>query len=281
MTRDQARITHWNDVARRWALYSSPLRPCAADLDIFTRYLEAYSSVPGTRPPRALILGVTPEIAEMRWPAGTHVTGIDRSAEMVAHIWPGDVPGLREARCADWFSLTPAGGRFDYIVGDGSLNTVAFPDALRQLLVTLARVASDGAVLVTRTFTRPLRAEQPMEVVAAAARGTISCFHAFKFRLAMALQTRVETGVRLDDVWQFWTGLQFDTAALADRPGWEPAVVETIELYRGKDVRLYFPTIVEVTEALAASGWTPRAQQVQDYEMGDRCALVAATSPPA
>jgi SAM-dependent methyltransferase len=266
---------HWNSVAQCWHLYSSPLRPCAEDLAAFSDFISAYGLAPPDGSHAALILGVTPEIATMRWPAPTFVTGADGSQEMIERVWPGDRPGLRRAICVDWFELLDPPRDYDLVLADGSLNTLGFPDDLRRLLARLCDIVQSGALFITRTFTRPTERESITTLEEVARAGVAGSFHAFKFRLAMALQQAPQEGVRLDEIWRLWRRLDNEIDGLSARNGWMPDVVGTIELFCGKQVRLSFPSRDELIATLADVGLTLLDSHAPGYEMGERCPIQA------
>jgi hypothetical protein len=68
-------MKQWSVYARQWDLLGPPLRPSAEDTRIVDAELAAWTSV-HRRAPRALLLGVTPELAGAAWryDAGTAVT---------------------------------------------------------------------------------------------------------------------------------------------------------------------------------------------------------------
>ncbi len=271
---DEYGRAHWNSTARSWDLYSSPLRPCGEDLTAFLRFINAYSDTPPDAASTALILGVTPEIATMSWPARTVVTGVDKAQEMVTSVWPGDVPGLRHALCDDWFALPRPARPYDMVIGDGSINALRYPGEMRRLLARLAVLARPRALLILRSFARPAIPESIPALFQTAQTGAAGSFHAFKFRLAMALQSRPEEGVTLDEVWRFWRRLESEVEGLSERCGWRPEVVRTIELFRGKQVRLNFPTLDELIAMLEAEGVSLLDRHLPRYEMGDRCPIM-------
>jgi hypothetical protein len=271
---DERGRTHWNSTARSWDLYTSPLRPCGEDVATFLRFINTYSDTPPDGATAALILGVTPEIATMSWPAPTLVTGVDKAQEMVKVVWPGDVPGLRHAVCDDWFVLPPPVRPYDVVIGDGSMNALRYPGEMRRLLARLRMLARPGALLILRSFARPAIPESIAALFHAAQTAAAGSFHAFKFRLAMALQARPEEGVTLDEVWQFWRRLESEVEGLSERCGWLPEMVRTIELFRGKQVRLTFPTLDELIAMLQAEGVSLLERHLPQYEMGDRCPIV-------
>ena len=266
--------SNWDAIAPSWDSYSSPARPCNEDLGAYLRFAATYSDTPPAATIAALMLGVTPEIATMAWPAGTVVTGVDKSEGMVNRVWPGDIPGVRQARCDDWFALLPPERPYDLVTGDGSINTLRYPGELRRLLVQLRSLARPGALLILRSFVRPLTTESVAALVAVAQAGGVGNFHAFKFRLTMALQSSPDEGVPLDEVWQAWRRLELAGERLPESNGWRPEEVRTFEFSRGKQVRLSFPTLDELIAALEAEGISVLDRYVPAYEMGDRCPIL-------
>ena len=271
---DEAGRKHWNSVAQSWNLYSSPLRPCGEDQVAFLHLANAYSTTTPGAPIAVLILGVTPEIATMAWPAGTVVTGVDKAPEMIKCAWPGDVSGTRHAHCCDWFALPRPGNPYDIAIGDGSFNTLSYPGEMRRLLVKLRTLARPGALLILRSFVRSSAAESFSDLLAAAQSGQARNFHAFKIRLAMALQASPEEGIQLNEAWQSWCRLEQAIEGLVDKNGWLPDVVRTIKLFRGKQVRLSFPTIDELIGVWEAEGVHLLDRYMPKYEMGQRCPIL-------
>ena len=266
---------HWNTIAQCWHLYSSPLRPGVEDIETFLRVIRRHVPEPVDAPRQALVLGVTPEIVTMPWPGQTMVTGADRSPEMIEHVWPGDRPGLRQALCVDWFNLPEPARAYEVVMADGSFNTLGYPAELRRLLAMLAGLTAQRALLITRTFTRPNERESLASLEEAARAGEAGGFHAFKFRLAMALQPAPEAGVSLDEIWRLWHRLDGEIENLSERNGWHPDVVGTIAHFRGKPVRLSFPTRDELLATLGAAGLSLLDSHTPTYEMGERCPILS------
>ena len=215
---------HWNQHARQWSLIGPPLRPSAEDISLLEQALTAWSASNVIAAPHALLCGVTPEIACMRWPSGTRLTAVDRSQAMIAGVW---------------------------LAGE------------------LRRVAAPGSLLAIRFFLRPDCNETVGQVIDDLQKGRIGNFHAFKWRLAMAMHGTIEEGVRLGDVWDVWHQAVPQPDALAAQLGWSPAVVNTIQNYRGVSTCYSFPTM---DEARGLTGdFRIVAVQVPDYELGERC----------
>ncbi len=77
-----------------------PLRPSPEDVATIERVARDANAQ------RALILGVTPEVATCAWPEGARLTAVDVSEEMIARVWPATAVshGARAIR-GDWRAL--------------------------------------------------------------------------------------------------------------------------------------------------------------------------------
>jgi len=263
---DGARRRHWNGMARQWALLGPPLRPSAADISVMEHAVQSEGRRCGERTLRALLFGVTPEIADMAWPSGAELVAVDRSPEMLHAVWPGDRP-WRRAMSGDWIETLANAGPLDVVIGDGSLTTQAFPDEWEQLARTAFEALSDHGVLMVRCRILPETPETPEDVFRDLAARCIGSFHAFKLRLAMALQAAPGAGVRLDDVWRAWRDAGIDEERLQLETGWPMDVIHTIDLYRQKTLQLTFPTR-EQTCAVFEDGFRLESYVEGPYELG-------------
>ena len=269
----------WNDIAYHWDKWGPPLRPCPEDLQIIGHALaQAWPGAhDGTK--RVFLCGVTPEIATMAWPFPIDLTAMDHSESMVRVVWPGDVPGVRRAAVGSWLTPCVEGGSQDVVIGDGGFGFFDFPAGQRGLLAVLRRLIKPGGLFLYRLYAQAPRRESVSEVLAAARANTIGNFHAFKWRVAMALQANGTAGVRVHDVWKTWTEAGIDPASLA-QPGWSDDAVETIRFYRDQPGRLYFPTLAEFRQLLGEFFQdTDIDVRVPQYELGDRCPWVVARVP--
>ena len=264
-----AQPAHWGEVAHHWQHYGSPLRPCATDVQAMEEFVRRWCPDHG-RPLKALLWGVTPEIAAMAWPEGTELLAVDKSRPMIEHVWPGDLPGRRKAVCADWFEFVCGADRYDVVIGDGNFAILDYP-VQYCTLAGLARDAltSDG-VLITRFFIKPANSETPEAVFDDLLANRIGSFHSFKLRLAMALQTSANDGVRMGDVFNAWAHARIDFHALMAMTGWPQPVIDTIRLYEDKDSRLAFPSAAEV-RTLMSEHFDMLDERCLSYELGERC----------
>lgn len=259
-------MDHWTLHARQWALVGPPLRPCPEDVAIATAAIAGWTAA-HARAPRALLLGVTPELATMAWPAGTALTAVDRARAMIGALFAAG-PG-RRAVVGDWRALPLPAAAIDLALGDGCLPNLAFPDGYRALAGELARVLAPGGVLVTRLFVSPPAREALGAVAEDLRAGAIHSFHALKWRLAMAV-TPEDRNVPVTAIRDAFDALVPDRAALARASGWAPAVIDTIDAYRGS-ARVYaFPTLAE-TRAALGEHLVEIGCHTPGYELGDRC----------
>ncbi len=263
-----AQTDHWNQHARQWSLIGPPLRPAAQDVQLLETELCGWQKRADAGSPRALLCGVTPEIAAMQWPPGTWLTAIDHSRSMIAGVWPGScAPGA--AVCGSWFSLPLAAASQDILIGDGCYSLLVGRSNYLAFSAELRRVAAGGTLLLMRYFVRPQQPETRGAVIDDLWHGRIGNFHVFKWRLAMALHGSLEQGVRLGDIWNAWHEAVPDPARLAAQLGWREEVVNTISNYRGVDTRYSFPTLEEA-RALVGD-FEIVSTRIPDYELGARC----------
>lgn len=260
--------TVWQAHASQWRWLGSPLRPAPEDI-AFTEaaVFDWYDRVhPHTV--QALLLGVTPELSLMEWPATTWLTAVDRSAQMIEAVWPGAALG-QSAIHSEWTALPLPADSQHVAVGDGcpvllpAFQYGAFFSELRRVL------RSEG-LLVLRVFLRPETPEPVSAVLSDLARGRIASVHTFKWRLAAALHGRLEEGVALSAVWDAAQPVLADAAGLERRLGWAREALATLDAYRGSATRYTFPTLDEARAAFAPY-FEEKAYHAPEYELGERC----------
>lgn len=261
--------SHWNAYAARFRLVGPPLRPGASDITHLRDAVRRHAR-PGMATGQALLLGVTPEIADIVWEPPLQLLAIDQSAGMIQGVWPGDTSG-RQARVGDWLTLAPpSDDGFDLVVGDGVLSLFEYPTGYAVLGAALGRLLRPGGLLALRLFCRAEPNETVSDVMQALWASRIGNFHAFKWRLAMALQGDATRGVRLADIWSCFVEQAGSVRALAERTGFPEPEVSTIEGYRGVQDCYSFSTEREVVEVLA-----PHFELLEtwrgSYELGERC----------
>lgn len=242
----------WEGWASRWTKIQPPARPIAEEIAVFERFVGAACASARASGPRALLLGVTPEIATMRWPAGTRLLALDLSAVMIRTLWPR--AGVRDAVAAraDWRTMPVRDRTYDVVVGDGVLLWQRYPDDFVALARELRRVLKDDGAFVVRLFAKPDRNDPLTAIFADLRAGRIPNSAIAHLRLGMALRRDLRSGTRLGDVYDAWHANVPDEEQLLQSLGWWPEWVGTFEVYRGLDTRLSFLTVAELSEVFGA-----------------------------
>ena len=257
----------WAGLAARWHAVATPLRPSAEDAAYTQRVIDAL--VRRTSAPRVLLLGVTPELSSLRYPAEARLIAVDSSVEMLSALWKPPSGCASLALHARWETLPVAPGSLDLVLADASV--CALPD-VRTIHAVLAMVACamrPGAWLCGRTFVSPPQPECIDVILRELREGRAGSVHGTKWRIAMALQGLSENGVALADVWRVFQRAG-DRELLGVRHGWSAASVATLDAYRDVSSRLCFPTFARTRELFAAH-FDELDCRLPDYELGERC----------
>jgi len=149
------RAAAWDRKARH--LISTGGRPhFAPDADMLAIYRRRVSGV--RRGGRALVLGATPELADIALDAGFRVIRIDRSAAMFAEAARRRQAVARANEVeivADWLVMDMiACDEIDLVLGDAALNNVP-SEQMDVLLDEIARVTRPGASVLLRQIVLP------------------------------------------------------------------------------------------------------------------------------
>jgi SAM-dependent methyltransferase len=220
---------------------------------------------------RAWLLGITPEIATLHWPQEVELIAVERVQAMIDGVWPGNTD-RRRAICGDWLDVPFPDESCDLAIGDGCVSHVGFPNGLSRLLVSVHRCLRSEGYLMLRLFCRSDVAESPSAVIDALQSGSIDNFHAFKWRLAMAVQGMDDApDVSVDEVWRIWNAAGIDGNALALSRGWRPEEIGTIDLYRGSSARYNFMRFDQTIRCLQQAGFDLLTTRTGSYELAERC----------
>ena len=174
--------THWEDRSRQWGKIGPPLNPNQEIIDAFTQIIPTNSKI--------LLLGVTPQVAN----AYTHVTAVDFSPPMLERVWPGNTE-TKHAYEDNWLTVDLADGKFDGVLGDGSINMVGYPNDIRRLLERCIRWLKPGGRFAARFFTRPTENITREYLIAEAENPTVN-FSAFRRLLPMYIAVTEGPAVR-------------------------------------------------------------------------------------
>ena len=267
--------TYWSSLANAYGALGPPLRPTGTDIAYMEDAVAAWATEHPGRRTRAVLLGVTPQIAGMRLPPGTSLIAADNSFPMVRAVWPRDLARSRVAVCADWSALPLPKSWCDVVVGDGSFSCLRYPHGFRAVAAEARRILRANGRLMVRCYIQPPERERPEDVVADLLGGAIPSFHWFKFRLLMALQESTVRGTPVDEVYRYWASQHIDEAALIAQTGWDEPGIRMIELYRATDTVHTFSTLAEL-RAVLLEFFDEVDIETPSEIMGDRCPILLA-----
>jgi SAM-dependent methyltransferase len=258
--------THWPRHVRNWDLLGPPLRP-HADVIAQVRGLI------GDDAARCLLLGTTVEYGNL----GNPIVAVDLSFPMLAGLWKAD-PARLGAQ-ANWAHLPVRSDTFTHVLGDGSLNAVPF-GVLPAVLSEVIRALERGGTMIARVFCRPDATEGAGDIRRDVSLGRIGTFHALKWRVAMSLLPEPDRAdVPVTAIRDAFRALYPDRGALCRSTGWNPAEVDTIDVYDGSTAVYNFPTETAIVTLLR--DWFTAVEIVRcgTYPLAERCPLLVARNP--
>lgn len=142
--------------------------PDPSEVECHRRILGAFRrrAAPST-PPRLLVLGATPELADLGLELGFGVLRIDANPGMFEAAKLREQVRRRDAErglVADWRDLAPVPARsVDAVVGDAALNNVADRD-MGTVLDELRRVLVPGGIVCLKQIVFPVAAPEAFEL---------------------------------------------------------------------------------------------------------------------
>lgn len=254
---------HWDDHAKQWNRLASPLRPCSEDLQLIRQALGPDAGL-------CLMLGVTPEFCSL----STHLVAIDHNETMIRTVWPGNHNG-RFALQGDWLHLPFRTGVFDAVSGDGCLTLLSYPLSYELLCRELKRVLKPKGKAVFRAFTAPEDNESCADVRRAALEGRINGFHAFKWRMAMAMTAESgQPNVSVAAIYETFNRMVPDRERIA---AWDLQDIATIEAYRGSSATYSFPKLSELRR-IFNHGFKETGLMHGSYELSELCPILVLES---
>ena len=255
--------SHWGELQQGWERLKPPLRPNQ-------EVTAAVSQAVAAQRDRILLLGVTPELADI----GSETIAVDRSADMIAHIWPGNT-ARRRAIKANWLALPLPAHSISATIGDGSLNILRYPHGYRTLFQQLVKILQPGGRIVIRLYQTPDRGEPLAQVRRRVLGREIGSFHAFKWHFAMAIvAARGDPNLEVARIHEVFVHEFPDRATLARATGWPHADIDMIDLYRGSSEIYSFPTAAQLAAVVPDFFTAPQFLASGTYELAERCPLV-------
>ena len=256
-------INHWDHYHRHWSLLEAPLRPTAETVDIFEREVSASNA-------DVLLLGVTSELAGL----GKTMRAVDSSPAMVSGLWKGTTPS-RTAVVGSWLDLPLASRSVDAVVGDGSLTMLSNSADRLIMLREMARVLRPGGSAAIRIFATPDRREGIAAVRDDVRAGRIGNFHAFKWRIAMALAgPEPDYTIRVTEIRDTIEELFPDRLELSAATGWRLEEIGTIDVYLNSDTTYSFATAARLIDEARTIFEEVSLVPSGSYPLAERCPIL-------
>jgi len=267
--------SYWNVLAGCYGALRPPLVPSPEEIGFMEETTAAWAASHPGIPVQALLLGVTPLIARMRWPKSSVLVAVDGSFAMVRRVWPGNVAGVRGAVQGDWLALPLREHSCHVVIGDGSINCLGliYPEGFRRLAEAVFRALDGDGIFLLRCYLQPDVQERPEDVFEATFHAPIPTFNEFKFRLLMAVQQSAREGLVVNEVYRYWASLNVDATELASRTGWDQSAIEMMELYRGAQTVYTFTTRSELLSVLCEFFDVASISTSPSY-LGRRCPIL-------
>lgn len=142
----------WHADGQLWPTIRPPLVPTEEDVAQVMEGCRPALERLG-RPPRVLVLGVTPALVDAPWPEGSEIHSVDYDEVMIGTLWR-EREG-RHCHCEHWQAMAFPDEFFDVVVGDCSFNALPCLDEYPAVLREIVRVSRPGAPLVCRFFMQP------------------------------------------------------------------------------------------------------------------------------
>lgn len=128
-----------------------PTAPSKSEREIYEKFLMR--AIKGKRNPKALVLGVTPELREMALKNNCKVVSVDISKDMieemkdlVRHKYPKKEIIIQ----GNWLTAPLEKNSFDLVMGDASFNNLPSLGDAKRLLAKIKRVLKLGGYLLIR-----------------------------------------------------------------------------------------------------------------------------------
>ncbi|CRX38619.1 class I SAM-dependent methyltransferase [Estrella lausannensis] len=263
-------MAHWDNQARQWALIGEPLKPSQAELHTSYAWILEQAQLQREHL-TVLVLGVTPEIIHLPWPAHTRLIAADCSEKMIESVLPKKTATLTPmGLLANWLQLPLSSSSIDVVIGDGCYSQLLWKD-YRALTQEIRRVLKPDGLFVIRFFTKPENVDPVESIYHDLLSGKIASFHAFKLRLAISLQSQTAQGVCLKDVWNTWD-LRFKQGVLQNmqKLKWNRETIDTIDTYHLSDTVYTFPTKSEI-RSIFSGHFSEKSLHTPGYYLGRCC----------
>lgn len=262
----------WAQQSLRWQSVGLPTRPTPEDIELMHMLAVSHN----LKLKKVSVLGVTPEIIQMRWPDGVELDAFDLSQEMISSVWKPNKNKkvFSKVHQADWQSLPIADGAMDLFIGDGCLTALPGIEKGAAVFEELFRCLKPGGRAVIRCFIRPENKETLEKIISDVESHNIQFFGSLKWRFAMALCNDVTSTVMPSHICNTFNEHFPDRVELSKKTGWNLETINTIDSYIDMTNPFTFPLISEV-QNIVDSLFNIEEIKYGSYELASRCPVIS------
>lgn len=266
-----ATFEYWQKLSRNWNKFGPPLRPSAQDAVFMTEAINSWANGNGT--PRALILGVTPELYHLPWPHGTDILAVDHNPAMIDNVWPGP---RNAVICEEWLDMPLERSSRDIALCDGGISVFAYPHEHHQFVRELHRIIVSDGLCMFRLFVPQNERQEPDKVLQDLLAGNIPDLNHFKLRIWGATYNDTTKDIQLKHVWDAINSVVPDLKSLAEKLDWPTDTLFMIDAYRNNPTRFVFPNVDDVSHLFCKDpgGFKLESVHIPTYELGECCPTV-------
>lgn len=246
--------THWAARSLTYGQSGPPLNPNQEIIDGFTSLVLTSGHI--------LLLGVTAKIHA----AYTHITAVDYSEAMIERVWPGNTDS-KTVSLDNWLTVDLPKHTFDGIIGDGSVNMLAYPLEVRAIFKRSLLWLKPGGVFACRMWTRPATPVTKERILAEVANPTMG-FTAFRRLFNMLIADRDGSIFPVTKIAELFDEMFPDPSVLP----WPDT--SSIDAYRTSTATSWFPTRQEILDIAPAGS---RFVDVGTYDIADTCPILTFT----
>jgi hypothetical protein len=260
----------WNNQSAKWKHVGSPTRPSQEDQNIIASIISKKQQNADST--NAVVLGVTPEMIQLRWPEGTTITAVDMNESMIQTLYKPHEIYPTSVKQERWQAISLPDNSTDIVVGDGIFTPLEKEEDLVGLFAEVDRILKPSSMMVVRAFIRPEETEAIDTVVKDALSGKIKNFGSLKWRLAMAL-TDNKGRVNPAEIHKKFNALFPDRAYLGTSGKWSLDEISTIDAYEKIEGVFTFLTLNELVK-ISQPYAKIIEKKVGSYELADRCPII-------
>jgi hypothetical protein len=248
--------SHWAHRSKHWSRSVPPLRYDKVAL-------ETLKELVGTKTDKILLLGVTRELAT----SFPNILAIDFEPNMIKNVWIGDTD-TKIAREGNWLTLELEPGSLSAVIGDGSINQVAFPHDQKRLLTKILDWLEPGGIFACRMYTRPETPFTRAQLIEQGLRPTIN-WSAYRRMLCMYLAELEGQTILNRNI----TGLFNELFPDRSQMPWTQDELEMIDTYATSKLQSCLPTRTELRQ-IFPDGVTTEFVDTGDYDFAEYCPIL-------